>query len=668
MEENKKRKPFKFTNSIARMSEFISLIEDYWKENDALYHSTAAMFRLTKQLKALKQPLRLLSKAMLGDLPKKTREAFVDLCEKQQATLERPLPENIRAEANAYGKWLRLATLEEEFYKQRSKIHWLDVGDGNNRFFHNAIKIREVRNGIREILRDDGTTAKTDEEIKAEAENFFRRFMTAQPEDYEGTTVERLSELLGFKCSAMDCVNLEKDVTKEEVKEILFRMPGNKSPGPDGFTSDFFKEAWQVIGDDVTVAIQSFFQKGFLPKGTNSTILALVPKKEEVKLMKDYRPISCCNVLYKIISKLLARRLKGILPKCIALNQSAFIKKRLLMENVLLATEIVKDYHKEDISPRCAMMIDISKAFDSVQWPFLLNTLRAMGLPEKFLKWITLCVTTASFSVQVNGELAGYFQSSRGLRQGCSLSPYLFVICMNVLSKLLDEAAAKGQTGFHPKCKNIALTHLCFADDLLVFADGSQRSVESILQVFEAFDKMSGLKISLEKSTLFLAGVGEQKREEILGHFPFASGKLPVRYLGLPLLTKCMTVGDFLPLIEKIRKRIGSWTGRFLSYAGRLQLINSVIMSLVNFWMAAFQLPSGCIREIERICSAFLWSGTDLKSKRVKVSWKEVCRTKHEGGLGIRSLKEMSVVNILKLIWRILSAESLWVRWVRFIL
>ena len=111
---------------------------------------------------------------------------------------------------------------------------------------------------------------------------------------------------------------------------------------------------------------------------------------------------------------------------------------------------------------------------------------------------------------------------------------------MNVLSKLLDEAAAKGRTGFHPKCKNIALTHLCFADDLLVFADGSQRSVESILQVFEAFDKMSGLKISLEKSTLFLAGVGEQKKEEILGHFPFASGKLPVRYLGLPLLTKCM--------------------------------------------------------------------------------------------------------------------------------
>lgn len=105
-------------------------------------------------------------------------------------------------------------------------------------------------------------------------------------------------------------------------------MPGSKSPGPDGYISEFFKETWEVIGEDVVVAIQSFFVKGFLPKGVNSTILALIPKKEESKMMKDYRPISCCNVLYKAISKIIANRLKGVLPKFITLNQSAFIKDR----------------------------------------------------------------------------------------------------------------------------------------------------------------------------------------------------------------------------------------------------------------------------------------------------------------------------------------------------
>lgn len=122
---------------------------------------------------------------------------------------------------------------------------------------------------------------------------------------------------------------------------------------------------------------------------------------------------------------------------------------------------------------------------------------------------------------------------------------------------------------------------------------------------FDELDKMTGLKISMEKSTFFVAGVVVQKQGEIPNHFPFASWKLPVCYLGL-LLTKNMTVLDYLPLIEKIRKRIDSWTSRFLSYAGRLQLIKSVITSLTNFWIAAFRLPNGCIKEIERMCAAFL--------------------------------------------------------------
>ena len=489
--------------------------------------------------------------------------------------------------------------------------------------------------------------------------------MTAQSTEFEGATVGKLKDLLQFQCSEDDCAKLMKIVTKEEIERVLFKMPGSKAQGPDGYTVEFFKESWNIIGKDVVVAVQSFFALGFLPKGLNSTILSLIPKKKEAKEMKDYRPISCCNVLYKLISKILANRLKRILSRCISWNQSAFIKERLLMGSVLMATELVKDYHKDTISPRCAMQIDISKAFDSVQWEFLLNTLKALGLPDKFTHWISLCITTASFSVQVNGELVGYFQSKRGLRQGCSLSPYLFVVCMNVLSRMLDKAAVSGKIGYHPRCQSIELTHLCFADDLMVFADGTRESIEEILKVFDEFDRMTGLKISLEKSTLFLAGVSTQSQEEILRHFPFSSGKLLVRYLGLPLLTKNMTVLDYLSLIEKIRKKIGSWTGRFLSYAGRLQLINSIISSLANFWMAAFRLPSSCLKEIERLCSAFLWSGPELNHKKAKVAWSDLYRPKQEGGLGLRKLKETNNVSCLKLIWRLLSSNSMWVNWVK---
>lgn len=316
----------------------------------------------------------------------------------------------------------------------------------------------------------------THEEIKNEAERFFTDFLTYEPSDIQSTTVAEFQEFLPFRCSEAERSMLTKPVTEEEIREVLFHMPSNKSPGPDGFTPGFFKTSWSVIAKDFTVAVQSFFSKGFLPKGLNSTILALIPKKDSATEMKDYRPISCCNVLYKIISKIIANRLKATLPQCISPNQPAFIKDRLLVENLLLATEIVKDYHRDDISPRCAMKIDIAKAFDSVNWKFLLDTLRALNIPEEFIHWIKLCVCTASFSVQVNGELAGFFQSKRGLRQGCALSPYLFVICINVLSRMLDKAAERKHFGYHPRCQNILLTHLCFADDLMVFTDGTKRS------------------------------------------------------------------------------------------------------------------------------------------------------------------------------------------------
>jgi len=191
--------------------------------------------------------------------------------------------------------------------------------------------------------------------------------------------------------SEADGMQLEREVSTEEIREVLFSMPSDKSPGPDGYTVEFLKATWPIVKRDFEVAVQSFFLYGFIPKGVNTTILALIPKKKEATEMKDYRPISCCNVIYKVISKIIANRLKKLLPDFISPNQSAFVKDRLLMENVLLASEIVKDYHKETISPRSAVKINISKAFDLVQWPFILATLSALNLPPRFINWIELC-------------------------------------------------------------------------------------------------------------------------------------------------------------------------------------------------------------------------------------------------------------------------------------
>lgn len=236
---------------------------------------------------------------------------------------------------------------------------------------------------------------------------------------------------------------------------------------------------------------------------------------------------------------------------------------------------------------------------------------------------------------------------------------------MNVLSYKIDKAVKEKKFRLHPCYHSLCLTQLCFADRLMVFVEGSKESIEGALSVFYEFAVWSGLSISLEKSTIFMAGIREDEKSIIVWNFPFAVGELQVRYLGLPLLTQSMRRQDFLPLLERIRVRICTWTSRFLSYAGRLQLIKSVLTSIVNFWAAVFRLPSQCIKEIKQLCYAFLWSGPELKSTCEKVVWKDICKPKQEEELGICALKDVNLVYVLELIWRMLTGKSLCDQWIK---
>ena len=192
----------------------------------------------------------------------------------------------------------------------------------------------------------------------------------------------------------------------------------------------------------------------------------------------------------------------------------------------------------------------------------------------------------------------GYFSGARGVRQSDPLSPYLFVLAMNVFSKLLDAVAQHGVFQYHPKCKKIKLTHLCFADDLLIFSKGSMESIIGIQRVLNLFYTYSGLKLNSNKSELFYTGVSRQEMDLIQQATGFQLGQLPVRYLGVLLITKRLSAADCTLLIEKITVRINCWTSKLLSYVGRLQLIQSVLFSIQNYWCRQFILPKGVIKVI----------------------------------------------------------------------
>ena len=271
---------------------------------------------------------------------------------------------------------------------------------------------------------------------------------------------------------------LIKGVIEEEIRAVIFKTNPDKVPGPDGFTAGFFQKMWHVVGADVCNVVKSFFNSGRLLKEFNCTAITLIPKSNSPSKLSDYRPISCCNIIYKSISGILAQRMKGLLPQLVSSAQSAFIPGRSIADNILLAQEILRNYHKPSTQPRSTIKVDILKAYDTVNWQFLLGTLSSMGFPSTFIAWVRKCVTTPKFSVNLNGELVGFFGSSRGLRQGDPISSYLFVLVMEVLSMLIrhkvEQYTSIGQSfQYHWRCSKTRITHLCFADDLMLFCGGS---------------------------------------------------------------------------------------------------------------------------------------------------------------------------------------------------
>ena len=200
--------------------------------------------------------------------------------------------------------------------------------------------------------------------------------------------------------------------------DALFQIGPLNAPGPDGFPARFFQRNWDVLREDVTLAVRKFFEEGVMPEGVNTTIIVLIPKKEASDDLKDFRPISLCNVVYKIISKCLANRIRPLLHDIIAPNQSAFIPGRMITDNAIIAFECLHAIQSGNENARkfCAYKLDLSKAYDRVEWNYLDGVMRKLGFNDKWINWTMQCVTSVTYQVSLNGVLQSPFKPTRGLQ------------------------------------------------------------------------------------------------------------------------------------------------------------------------------------------------------------------------------------------------------------
>jgi len=535
---------------------------------------------------------------------------------------------------------------------QKARARWLKNGDLCTRFYHSTLRWRGLRNEVKGV-EVGGQWCEEPSTVRFEAKKLFEnRFKATRDLGVRLDAVE-------FKSlSAEENLSLIASFTEKEIRDAVWQCEGTKSPGPDGFNFNFLKKNWEVMKDEVVTAMTLFHDSGCISKGCNASFVALIPKVRDSSKLEQYRPISLVGAMYKIIAKVLADRIKKVLSSVIDESQSAFMRGRGILDSVLLANEVVEDLRRGGRSGLC-LKVDFEKAYDSVRWEFLYDMLHRMGFHCRWIKWIRGCLQSATVSVLVNGSPTEEFKPSRGLRQGDPLAPFLFIVVAEGLAGLVREVVkANLLTGLKIGRKELGLSFLQFADDTLFLCENSFADVVTLKAILRGFELASGLKINFHKSKLAGINVLSRDIDCYTRTLNCAQMGTPFNYLGLEVGGNPRKKKFWEPVLNKLKSRLSVWKRRFLSMAGRICLIKSVITAILLCYLSLYKAPESVCKSIISIQRRFLW-GWGKDNKPISwVSWKIICKPREEGGLGILDIRKVNVALLAKWKWRCISEEK----------
>lgn len=360
-----------------------------------------------------------------------------------------------------------------------------------------------------------------------------------------------------------------------------------------------------------------------MPEGTNDIAIVLIPKTQQSIELKEFHSISLSNVLYKIVSKCLVNRLRPVLDDLISPNQSAFVPGRLITDNALLAFEcfhyIQKSKRPDTVA--CAYKLDLSKAYDRVDWRFLEKGMYKLGFAHHWVKWIMACVTTVRYTIKFNGTLLSTFAPSRGLRQGDPLSPFLFLFVADGLSCLMEEKVMEGSLSLVHVCRRApGISHLMFADDTLLFFKANNDQARVTKEVLHDYALGTGQLINLAKcSMLFSSATPAEVQNSISNTLQLTNVSFENKYLGFPTPEGRLSKGKFQRLQERIWKRIMMWGENFLSAGGKEIMLKAVIQAMSVYVMGVFKLPDSVCDDLNRLSCNFWWGA---EKGRRKTHWK----------------------------------------------
>ena len=402
---------------------------------------------------------------------------------------------------------------------------------------------------------------------------------------------------------------LSTHISSLEIQKALFSLKPFKTPSADGLHARFFHQFWPTLRSSVTEEVQNIFVSKKMPAYLNQTLVVLIPKRIGPELLGHFRPISLCTTVYKIVSKVIVHRICPFMKQLVSPLQVAFIPGRKGLDNLIIAQEIMHSMEKKKGRSRVmALKNDLEKAFDRLEWSFIREILIHFNFPSDLIVIIMDCISSSTVYILFNGGKLDSFSSSREIRQGDPISPYIFILCLEYLGLLIHEKTSlKVWKPIKASRTGPAFSHLFFADDVILFGQASPHTAKAIEEVLSHFCHLFGQKVSNEKSRiLFSRNTPAATRDCICSSLGFLETRKFDKYLGFPLKFSDRGSKDFDFIIQNIQSKLAGWQANILSLAGRRILIQSSSSAVADYVMQGALLPNRVCQEIDRANRNFL--------------------------------------------------------------